>query len=806
MPGSRYMLALADSDAERKRALGGVATASDFELVVVPDVTAGVGWLETHDPHAVVFDTHLPKSEKLLEKVRSKKTLSSVPIIGLTAELNDALVPRLYGMGADDVVPIDSAPALLARLRALPRGEALKPPPPRGAALIADVDRARCDVFGRTLTNAGYDVKHAYDERALRYYINRKEIRVVVANSEIASRGVIEHARKQGSEAVWVVTAQRRDLAAQQESLAGLERVTVVGVFAPPENVLFASNELLGADTRAHQRKSVRILHGTVVTFRSAGGERDETGFTYNVSGGGLYVRTLLPVEEGAVWLEVTPPRGKRKARLEGRVAWKRGFGFSTAATVPPGFGIELTGALGDGLAQWTEGYAALAQASGASTSIPPHEPGVAALGRTIAVTGSASDMSGAPTQPAPVLAKPAPRPSRSPTPVPESISPPPVPGRPQPKPSKTTMIGLFPSPVPEPATLPPAANASAANPLAATVVAEPGAPATRPMGPPPLPKRDEASPEPPRTTPMGAAVAKEASPQPPATVPIGPPPLPERGAGPPAAADRGAGPPPLPERAAGPPTATEEAGTPPQMAAAPDAASIPALPPPLPALEASAGPALAIGRSGASDELASPASAAATSARVASSRSTIVAVGAVLGFIVIVGGVLAAVKMGGQPPRTAAPAQSAILAATPASANVSPPAPTLTTPATVAAAPRAPAPTPSAAAPAPSGAASVATASGSAPAVDESGGDGSDLPNNMGYLLVTSNADADVYVTGVKVGVTNAKNKTACHLKFVRLGRGTKAGPSWISKGQTVNVKCQQVTRVEIEQDPHPD
>jgi serine/threonine-protein kinase len=213
----------------------------------------------------------------------------------------------------------------------------------------------------------------------------------------------------------------------------------------------------------------------------------------------------------------------------------------------------------------------------------------------------------------------------------------------------------------------------------------------------------------------------------------------------------------------------------------------------------------LAIGRSGASDELASPALTAATSGRVASSRSTIVAVGAVLGFIVIVGGVLAAVKMTGQPSRTAAPAQSAILAAAPASANVSPPAPSLTSPATVAPAAHAPAPTPSAAAPAPSGAASVATASGSAPAVDESGGDGSDLPNNQGYLIVTSNSDADVYVTGIKVGVTNAKNKAACHMKWVRLGRGAKT-PSWISKGQTVNVKCQQVTRVEMQQDPHPE
>jgi hypothetical protein len=130
--------------------------------------------------------------------------------------------------------------------------------------------------------------------------------------------------------------------------------------FAPPENVLFAANEIArGGGTEG--RGSARLLFGAAVRFRVAGREEDEIGFTYNVSETGLYVRTLVaPPAKESVWLEFQPPRSDRRVRLEGVVQWRRPFGPNDQATVPTGFGIEITDGSRADRARFTEGYKAL--------------------------------------------------------------------------------------------------------------------------------------------------------------------------------------------------------------------------------------------------------------------------------------------------------------------------------------------------------------------------------------------------------------------------------------------------------------
>jgi hypothetical protein len=98
-------------------------------------------------------------------------------------------------------------------------------------------------------------------------------------------------------------------------------------------------------------------LFGTAVAFRVAGGAEDDLGFTYNVSSGGVFVRTLAPLDSGQEgWLELWPPRSERAVRLAGRVAWRRAFGPNESATVPPGFGIQLMGGLTGDLERWERG------------------------------------------------------------------------------------------------------------------------------------------------------------------------------------------------------------------------------------------------------------------------------------------------------------------------------------------------------------------------------------------------------------------------------------------------------------------
>jgi Tfp pilus assembly protein PilZ len=151
-------------------------------------------------------------------------------------------------------------------------------------------------------------------------------------------------------------------MAATHAAVAALSRVSVADGYAPPENVLFLANELLnqrGVDKRA----SPRLLYGTAVAFRAAGRDEDEIGFSYNVNAGGVYVRTLAPLDAGQdVWLEMWPPRSERRVRLCGKVAWRRAYGPQERATVPAGFGVQITDGLGGDLDRWRAGYDAFAQ------------------------------------------------------------------------------------------------------------------------------------------------------------------------------------------------------------------------------------------------------------------------------------------------------------------------------------------------------------------------------------------------------------------------------------------------------------
>lgn len=371
MPRTRYLLVLARLETERQRKLGVIASATQLELAAVADIASALGWLERHEPEIVAFDSSIPKAEQLCQKLRSRKTWGRVPMIALAEEPSDAHIEKLFAMGVDDVVPLSAWPAFIARLRALPRVESIHPPPGRGKAIVADPERERCDVVGRVLMNAGFDVRYALDRRALEYYSLQADVDLIVVNVELGDpRELVEQARKNKSTAAWVVATRRRDFEEHSRAVAALERVALAPAVGAPESVLFVANELLS--NRRTARGSARVLHGSMVAFRPAGTESDDLGFTYNISSDGMYVRTLAPPEGEEVWLEVTPPKHNRRVRLLGRAVWRRGFEGNTGASVPPGFGVQLIDGLGDGLSLWREGYATL---EGASAAGPPKRP-----------------------------------------------------------------------------------------------------------------------------------------------------------------------------------------------------------------------------------------------------------------------------------------------------------------------------------------------------------------------------------------------------------------------------------------------
>jgi CheY-like chemotaxis protein/Tfp pilus assembly protein PilZ len=364
MKPTRPLLVVGVSDPQVVDSYAVSAGEAGAEMVAVGSAEEAEAWLESHDPVAIALDMTSEGAEATCLGIRGIGRLAYVPIIGLAPELNDLVFPEMYGWGGDDVaraaVPVDLVP----RLRGLAGDPSLHPPPGKGGAVVVDSDRRRRALYARVLRNAGYDVRFAVKPEEAQADSLAEGVKLIIADAEIGDDGGVEMARRiraGGSEVPIVIASAPKKMAAHRAEAAGMAKVAVTDGFAPPENLLFVANEL-GRSGATDGRASARLLYGTVLAFRTAGRDEDAFGCTYNISAGGLYVRTLAPLDKGEdVWIELIPPRSDRRVRLEGKVVWRRRFGPIESATVPPGFGVQITdGAKGD-MARYEAGYRAFA-------------------------------------------------------------------------------------------------------------------------------------------------------------------------------------------------------------------------------------------------------------------------------------------------------------------------------------------------------------------------------------------------------------------------------------------------------------
>ena len=341
------------------------------------DAAAPLGDLS---PLAVVVRMDAPGAADLCAHVRTQARLADVPVFGVAPERTDIAFTELFSWGGDDLVSLWSPQPLTRRLRPLvgrttaPRGEG------QGCAVVAGADPRWRSVMGRSLYSGGFSVRFASSAAELLTDSLGPSVRLVVASDDVCEEGAAScavRARTSGAEAAWVVVVPPKRMAAAIAAASAHSRVSIADGYAPPENVLFLANELLGRRGE-DKRASARLLYGTSVAFRAAGRDEDETGFSYNVSAAGLYVRSLAPLDQGQdVWLEMWAPRSERRVRLAGTVAWKRPFGSGERATVPAGFGVKISDGLGGDLERWHQGYHAFSDSLLGARAPAPSAPEV---------------------------------------------------------------------------------------------------------------------------------------------------------------------------------------------------------------------------------------------------------------------------------------------------------------------------------------------------------------------------------------------------------------------------------------------
>ncbi|MCA9629875.1 MAG: PilZ domain-containing protein [Myxococcales bacterium] len=363
-PQRTTLVALGSFGAKERTRLAGIADQATLDLELCGSAEQARESCAGKTPHSILVDASLSGCEEFCCDVRAQSHLAQVPVLALSPELNDLSFASAFSWGGDDAVSLRHPRALLERLRRLPKDGLVPPSARRGRALVCEPDHTRRVALAGVLRNAGYQVTFAVEHEDTLSFARSPEFALVVINAELDAhpRAVLEEAREAGSDALWILTSAPRSLAELREQLVGTTRATVCDGFAPPENVLFLANEL-GRNQGVDNRASARLLYGTRVDFRAAGLEQDDQGYSYNVSLGGLYVRTLNPPGEDVVWLELTPPRSDRRVRLEGQVAWRRPWGPNGTATVPPGFGVQITDGTSRDIDAWREGYRAFARA-----------------------------------------------------------------------------------------------------------------------------------------------------------------------------------------------------------------------------------------------------------------------------------------------------------------------------------------------------------------------------------------------------------------------------------------------------------
>jgi DNA-binding response OmpR family regulator len=116
------LVLVADDDADVRELVVFRLTRAGYEVITAADGKQAVQLALERHPHVCVIDVMMPKLDgfQVTERLRASDELAEVPILLLTASVQDAAVDRGFAAGADDYVkkPFSTA-ELLTRVAAV---------------------------------------------------------------------------------------------------------------------------------------------------------------------------------------------------------------------------------------------------------------------------------------------------------------------------------------------------------------------------------------------------------------------------------------------------------------------------------------------------------------------------------------------------------------------------------------------------------------------------------------------------------------------------------------------------------------
>ncbi len=214
--------------------------------------------------------------------------------------------------------------------------------------LVADDSKLWQRMLREMLNNAGYAVHVVSDGlecvRKLKYELQDVSLVLLdIRMPELDGFGVLRELKQAKVTANIPVLAISS--AYREEHMEELKRLGAAGYMSkktPLDNILFRINRILYPDKR-ELRMNPRIEENILVRYRI--NQAELSGYSYNISTGGLFLRTISPPPENTeLRLAFSLPRNSRLIASEGVVTWRNEYRPDIEMSYPPGVGIKFTG------------------------------------------------------------------------------------------------------------------------------------------------------------------------------------------------------------------------------------------------------------------------------------------------------------------------------------------------------------------------------------------------------------------------------------------------------------------------------
>ncbi len=297
-------------------------------------------------PMLAFLDLNLPQvtGDEICRRIRQTPDLGDMPVVMITADERTEIIQRCLVAGADDFLPKPlRAEQVQAKVIAVREG--LSTPPRQRAerkkVLLATRNEFFRTVVSRLLASSGIDLSYAQSaleitDKAKGHHGALVDLDVPDVTPELAGR------LKAEAPQTWVVwLASRQSIAARRAGRAAHTPLAWAAL-APydleteRDEALRHLNRLLTAPGLAQMpKRRPRVSYYSAVRYRAVGAADWWVGCGFDLSDGGIFIRTLTPFSGVQRNLEVSFQLG-RAAPPSRRRAWSSGPTTSGRATSPP--------------------------------------------------------------------------------------------------------------------------------------------------------------------------------------------------------------------------------------------------------------------------------------------------------------------------------------------------------------------------------------------------------------------------------------------------------------------------------------